>query len=360
MEQQDNNMEQQQDTAHPEALAPEITVGATLREARENAGMSVEEVAERIKFAPRQIEALESGDFSQLPEMAFIRGFVRSYARLLELDFQALLDALPGAPVPVAVKARSGSNELPRRGAERRQQNMFWLGGAVVLIAVVFIAWKYDAGKAVPQEQGANDAGEAVLAEAPASAVAAASAVAGTDVATGNNAVTTNGNEVTQKEMPERQVSPAHEAPREHAKPPVAKTPVPKPHIAEHEKAASAPAVHKSALQAGAATILNAGPRVVAGAASSAASGPSAAHAAGPSRSLRVEFSEDSWVEVKDGNGRLLLSMMGKQGSARNVAGPTPLHVVVGNASGVKLYFKGQPVELAPPGGSNVVRLKLE
>ncbi|HKB61206.1 MAG TPA: helix-turn-helix domain-containing protein, partial [Gallionellaceae bacterium] len=100
-------MEQQQENTQPGAAGYGLDVGAILREARESAGMSVEEVAGRIKFAPRQIVALESGDYAQLPEMAFIRGFVRSYARMLELDDKALLSALPGAPAPVAVQVGS-------------------------------------------------------------------------------------------------------------------------------------------------------------------------------------------------------------------------------------------------------------
>ena len=55
-----------------------------LREARERLGLSVADVAAQIKFAPRQIEALEADDFKHLPEAAFLRGFVRSYAKILQ------------------------------------------------------------------------------------------------------------------------------------------------------------------------------------------------------------------------------------------------------------------------------------
>src|SRR5512140_565423 len=85
---------------------PGLNVGMTLREARERVGMSVDDVAERIKFSPKQVEALESNDFSHLPQTTFLRGFVRSYARVLQLDEVALLAALPvDQPKQVAVKA---------------------------------------------------------------------------------------------------------------------------------------------------------------------------------------------------------------------------------------------------------------
>ena len=71
------------------------SLGKMLSEARERLGLSVMDVSSQIKFAPRQIEALEADDYLHLPEAAFLRGFVRSYAKILHLDPQVLLAALP-------------------------------------------------------------------------------------------------------------------------------------------------------------------------------------------------------------------------------------------------------------------------
>src|SRR3972149_9801138 len=86
-----NNPAQDGNSAATEATS----LGRTLRETREHLGLSVADVANQIKFAPRQIEALEADDFQHLPEAAFLRGFIRSYAKILQLDGQALLAALP-------------------------------------------------------------------------------------------------------------------------------------------------------------------------------------------------------------------------------------------------------------------------
>ncbi len=56
--------------------------GALLRVAREATGMSIDAVAQNLKLAPRQVKALEEGDYAHLPGRTFIRGFVRNYARL--------------------------------------------------------------------------------------------------------------------------------------------------------------------------------------------------------------------------------------------------------------------------------------
>ncbi len=65
--------------------------GARLRAAREAAGLSVDQVAQQLKLAPRQVKALEDENFAELPGRTFSRGFLRNYARLLNLDAEDLL-----------------------------------------------------------------------------------------------------------------------------------------------------------------------------------------------------------------------------------------------------------------------------
>ncbi len=79
--------------------------GALLRVARESAGMSIDAVASHLKLAPRQVKALEDGDYSHLPGRTFVRGFVRNYARLVHLDAEQVLSALPGGTAAPALEA---------------------------------------------------------------------------------------------------------------------------------------------------------------------------------------------------------------------------------------------------------------
>ncbi|PJE79721.1 Cytoskeleton protein RodZ [invertebrate metagenome] len=60
--------------------------GYVLLNGRQSREWSVEFVAEHLKLSPNQVQALENCDFSSLPEPPFIRGYVRNYARLLQLD----------------------------------------------------------------------------------------------------------------------------------------------------------------------------------------------------------------------------------------------------------------------------------
>lgn len=71
-------------------------VGEELARARAALGLSIADAARQLKFAARQIEALEQGRFEQLPAGTFARGMVRSYARLLKLDAEPLVARIAG------------------------------------------------------------------------------------------------------------------------------------------------------------------------------------------------------------------------------------------------------------------------
>src|SRR5664279_1627560 len=61
---------------------------------RAELGLSLEDVANQLKFSPRLIESLEAGEFDKLPGSTFARGMLRSYAKLLKLDSAPILAQL--------------------------------------------------------------------------------------------------------------------------------------------------------------------------------------------------------------------------------------------------------------------------
>jgi cytoskeleton protein RodZ len=86
------------ETAAP--VVPDALPGEVLAAAREQQTLSVDEVAMRLRLVPRQIAALEANDFGALPGMAIVRGFIRSYAKLLGLDPEPLVAMLAHEPNP--------------------------------------------------------------------------------------------------------------------------------------------------------------------------------------------------------------------------------------------------------------------
>jgi cytoskeleton protein RodZ len=82
--------------------------------------------------------------------------------------------------------------------------------------------------------------------------------------------------------------------------------------------------------------------------------------AVGPVSAMVLEAQQGSWVEVKDAKGNKLLSRQILAGERIPLEGPVPLKLVIGNAPGVHLSFKGQGVDLARYTQSNVARLELK
>jgi cytoskeleton protein RodZ len=74
------------------------SVGAALAAARAAKGWAVEDIARMLKLSVAQVNGLESGDYSRLPAPVFVRGFIRSYARLVNLE-------LPPTPAPAPVQS---------------------------------------------------------------------------------------------------------------------------------------------------------------------------------------------------------------------------------------------------------------
>lgn len=77
------------------------SAGQALAEARERLGLTVVEVARQLRLSPRQIEALEADDHASLPGKTFLRGFLRNYAKLLQLDPEQLLALCQPEPAQI-------------------------------------------------------------------------------------------------------------------------------------------------------------------------------------------------------------------------------------------------------------------
>ena len=73
-----------------------------------------------------------------------------------------------------------------------------------------------------------------------------------------------------------------------------------------------------------------------------------------------MEFGGESWVEIKDRDGQMLMSQLNPTGSKRIVAGRSPLTLVIGNAANVRLTYNDKPVDLKPYIQIEVARLTLD
>ncbi|WP_119718242.1 RodZ domain-containing protein [Cognatilysobacter tabacisoli] len=112
--------------------------GARLREAREAAGLSIESVAAQLKMPARVVRSLESDDWSTLGAPVFVRGQVRSYARLLGVDVDPLLEQASIATVRASNLVSHNHTPTYRRVAEQFTRRAVYV---VMTAAIAVPVW---------------------------------------------------------------------------------------------------------------------------------------------------------------------------------------------------------------------------
>lgn len=269
-------------------------IGAELRRAREAQGLALDDVAQQLKFATRQIESLENERFDRLPGPTIARGMVRNYARLLNLDPEPLVARMSPQVEQPAASGPVLKPSVPFSAGGRRSTLIYAGFSVAVLLLAGMLAYEWQQERATPQFV------------APA--------------------------------QPPRPPEPVAAAPLEAPEPApapqvVAEAPKPEPERKAVEKKVEKKAVEKPAAEV---------------AAKPEAATPPLQAAGGKLHRIELTCQEDSWIEVKDGTGRALVSSLNPAGCERLVRGRGPFEIVIGNARGVTLIVDGKAVDLAP------------
>jgi len=274
-------------------------VGEELARARAALGLTVADVAQQLKFAVRQIEALEQGRFEDLPTGTFARGMVRAYGRLLKLDAEALVGRMAArvAAPDNAEAVASAHRPIPITDSARRSNMVYAALSVAILgvIAAVVFEWQRERTSAarlsfVPAAQAPVEAQRAGEADIAASAV-----------------------------------RPPNLSPLAAAEPLQA---VASPPAAESGQAAdhSAPPVPAS----------------------------------GGTHRISMKFERESWVQIRGADGKTLISQLNPAGTERTVEGKPPFDLVIGNAQYVRLSYDDRQIDLAPHVKVEVARFTLD
>jgi cytoskeleton protein RodZ len=276
-------------------------VGAELAQAREAQGLALADVAQQLKFAPRQLEALEQERFGALPGPTIARGMLRNYARLLKLDADALLGRLGDrldAPDSDKLAARF-SQPVPFSDSGRRSTLVYASVSILILGAVAAVAYEWQQERNAKRQLAFVAAAKAPLEPARAAPAPAAPKTA------------------------------PPSTPKTAAPPSAPKTAVPPAKVAE-----AAPAAEQRAV-------------------------PAKPVAAGVHR-IVVRCEEECWIEVKDGLERQLVSSLNPAGTERVVRGQPPFELVIGNAQHVRVTYNDRPIDLQPHTRVEVARFTLQ
>ncbi|MDY0963705.1 RodZ domain-containing protein [Massilia sp. CFBP9026] len=328
--------------------------GKTLQSQREAMGWSVEQVADQLKLAPRQVVALEAGDYAALPSPAVTRGFVRAYAKLLKIDAAPLVsmielnmppEAQAGAPINTGAVRREqrpatfSENRFPM-GGKRNRLPLGWIAAAVVVAGAAVAAWQFDL---IPNLQRDGEPGDATVLENPAAGVVAP----GSAPASGAHPGLIN------PSVPLISVP----APAGESTPPAA-APGSAPDAAPATPTAPMPAVPPPA--AGTPSAASPGATPAPGVSTAAAPVIAVAPTAG-ANTLVLNVREDSWVEVRpSAGGRPLISRLVKGGSTESIELTGPATLVVGAPGGVSATLRGADIALPPQPGRTIARVALK
>ena len=293
--------------------------GHLLRQAREEQGLSQKETARDLHLTSKVINAIEEDDFELIPSFVFARGYIRSYARHLGLDGQALVaefDLAYGVPNNSA-KPMSAI----RKGVQQSKPGDTW----VKLISIVFVVGLVAASIVWWQSQN----GSQMLPQLSSGAeqeLPSGTLVEGLDTDDANLdllLLSTNESEVDA-------IVPEAES------------------IIESEQAQVV--VVEPVVDPVVEAVTEQVPKEVTDAVVLL---PNQAQ-------LVMVFDKDCWVEIKDANGKMVLSDLYSAGDTIEQVITAPIEVLLGRSSGVAtMTFDGRTIDLKPHTRKDIARLTL-
>jgi len=291
------------------------TVGELLRAARENMKLSQEELASLLHLRINIIQALENNQFDQLAAPTYVKGYIRSFARHVELDGDELIQLYE-----TGTSASSSPEILPQvskhtqfSSTDKPVKIMTYLI-SLGLVLLLLIWWQ---GEFIVNSDGNLSGSNALSADGP--------YPGGFDYS---------------YDIVIHPDDPFYRAP------PMGDMDTGSDGLVNELPDYSEPFLnidnHVDSLSS------------TTGIESGAADSPIS------DSILMIEVNQDSWIEVRDSNKAKLYLNLAKPGETISIEGETPLSVVLGNAEGVKVTWKGKPFDVKPYSSAGVARFKLE
>ncbi len=322
----------QSDAAVPATVEPGVTAGALLKRAREAAGLHIAALAVSLKVPVKKLEALESDRLDLLPDAVFVRALAASVCRNLKLDATEVLALLPQTGKPRLDHQRTSIN-TPFRSPSDGPGPSVWaqvskpavLAGlllvlaTLVLIFLPFVQQQYKAVQPLSEPLGGSSASGG-----PASTSQSGVSMASVELVEGSKIAPTPPADVT---------GPVSSGPT--AVVPTSVPTVPPP---------SSPAIGVAQAQ----------PVMV-----EPASAPAAA--ASPVNGIIVfQAKGESWVEVTDAKGVVVLRRTLNSGESASASGSLPLAAVVGRADATQVQVRGKAFDLSAVSKDNVARFEVK
>jgi cytoskeleton protein RodZ len=281
--------------------------GRLLRDAREAQGISIDMLATSMKVSVRKLELLEAERLDELPDATFARALAQAVCRTLKIDAAPVLALLPPPSGQRIEMVSEGLNE-PFRDHPSRLDPLAWA-------AMLKVAW----------------APLLVLGVAALVFFLPSSFFENTKTLVGEIAGSLRGaGKVSDQNVVVEAIKPPPEA-----------------------------GLATEGFQAPGAAPLSQAPAPSAAATTASAAAAQPLPAAGASL-LELHATAESWIEVKDGRDRVLLSRSLRPDETVTLDGAMPIRIKIGNAAVTSLRYRGELVDLSPMTNENIARVVLK
>jgi cytoskeleton protein RodZ len=299
-----------------------------LQAARVAKQLTQQDISNSLRYSVRQIDALENGEYHLLPDAMITRGFIRNYAKLLEIDAEPLLTSYRQSVLSESDKVIAVKSSM--RPVQLTKESQPWLKYilASILVLLFLLTWLFYVDYMPKPSNVAVEKTPEVIEEAapvateplPEIALPAAQRLAESDAVAPDLLADPNAalNTATQPATAVADVKPLDTVAQTGLKP-------------------LAPPVSQQILA------------------------PENVSPAKPAdKTLNMIFTAQTWVSVTDKSGKVVYEKMSHNGDKETINSSPPLNLVIGNASGTKLNFGGKDIDLAPNTKDNVARITLE
>ncbi|UPQ87403.1 cytoskeleton protein RodZ [Vibrio sinaloensis] len=315
-------------TAEQQLQSSEDTVeqpqaGTLLKQKREALGLTQKQIADRLRLRLSIIESIENNDFALDQVATFTRGYLRSYAKAVNLDEATVLSALAGCEEtkPQEQQMKSFSRKTKREKHDSRIMTLTW-GIFAVILGISSVWWWQNQDSAMvdlttvsEQEQQLEQAAQPEL------------------------------NFTTLAESEADVVEEQPSAPVEEA--------LAEPVVQDEEPSATETTIIDETAAEQPAEVIE--PPVV----EETIEPQATEQVAVAANLLQMTFSDDCWIQVKDADGKTLSTGVKKPGQELNLQGELPYSVILGAPENVSMTLASEPVDLSGYTSGKVARFNL-
>ncbi|EJC1077328.1 cytoskeleton protein RodZ [Vibrio parahaemolyticus] len=301
-----------------------IEAGTLLKNKRESLGMTQKQVADRLRLRVSVIEDIENNRFESQQVATFTRGYLRSYAKFVGLDEKVVLVALEQTadvkPKEQEIEMQSFSRKTKHEKHNSRIMLLTWV--IAIVIIGISAAWWW-------QNQQENSLAQVVAEANVETSQPSADEIADIDLMTEEELIASTPAELAASNNTASESS-INAAQTDEVVP------------AETEESTTEATRKPVAVIEAAEEVQEASPVVPEG-----------------MTLLTMKFKADCWIQVKDTNGKTLVSGTQKPGQDVELTGKAPFKVILGAPEGVTMTFASEPVDLSGYTSGKVARFTL-